>query len=97
MAPDWSGLDSGARAADPGRNRSGDGRANEQVGLLAMHTLFVREHNHWCSRLAPVESLDGDEIHEFACAIVGAEIQDISYREFVPVLLGPRAIPPYQG
>ena len=32
-----------------------------------------------------------------ARAIVGAEIQMITYRDFIPILLGPDALPPYRG
>ncbi len=77
---------------------AGDFRANEQVGLTAMHTLFVREHNYWADRVqAALPQLDGDEIYEYAKAIVTAELQAITYREFLPVLLGPRALPRYRG
>ncbi|MEP4077003.1 peroxidase family protein [Haloferula sp.] len=77
---------------------AGDVRANEQVGLTAMHTLFVREHNHWASRFKEVNpAATDDEAYEFARMIVGAEMQQITYNEFLPLLLGPRAIPPYQG
>ncbi|MDA7882482.1 hypothetical protein N9A94_09290, partial [Akkermansiaceae bacterium] len=77
---------------------AGDVRANEQAGLLAMHTLFVREHNHWADRFAEMnpQAMD-EEIYQFARMIVSAEIQAITYREFLPVLLGRDALPPYQG
>lgn len=76
----------------------GDIRANEQVGLTALHTLFVREHN----RLADIISsespaLTGQEVFELTRKIVGAEIQAITYKEFLPLLLGPDALGPYTG
>lgn len=77
---------------------AGDVRVNEQTGLIAIHTLFVREHNHWADlyKVANPEA-DDEEIYQFARLIVGAEMQAITYREFLPVLLGPNAIPPYRG
>ena len=77
---------------------AGDFRANEQTGLTAMHTLFVREHNYWAKVIAKSNSsLDGDTIYEVARAIVGAEMQIITYQEFLPFLLGPKALPRYEG
>lgn len=77
---------------------AGDVRANEQAGLTAMHTLFVREHNYWCDQVAQFDpQLSGDQIYERARAIVGAEMQVITYQEFLPLLLGPNAIAPYTG
>ncbi|MBD3242931.1 MAG: peroxiredoxin [Chitinivibrionales bacterium] len=77
---------------------AGDIRVNENVALTAMHTLFMREHNYWCDLLARVGGyLDGDLIYELARAIVAAEIQSITYNEFLPLLLGPNALPPYKG
>jgi len=77
---------------------AGDERANEQVALTAMHTLWVREHNRMAKlirRQSP--AMDGDEIYELSRAWVGALMQRITYREFLPVLLGPGALPDYSG
>lgn len=77
---------------------AGDIRANEQVGLLAMHTLFVREHNRLAVRLARRNrEASGDDIYEMARAIVGAQMQAITYKEFLPALLGPGAIGEWRG
>ncbi len=77
---------------------AGDVRANEQVGLLALHTLFVREHNRLAQELVEREpGLSGDEIYQQARMLVGAQIQHITYSEFLPLLLGPMAPGPYRG
>ncbi|MEO0662519.1 MAG: peroxidase family protein, partial [Planctomycetota bacterium] len=79
----------------------GDIRVNEQVGLTTLHTIFVREHNVWAARIAAEDAasaarsgrppLTGDEIYELARGIVSAELQLITYREWLPLLLGDRA------
>lgn len=77
---------------------AGDFRVNEQVALTAMQTLFVREHNYWAAQIAAKEpKLDDDGLYLRARAIVAAEIQAITYREFLPILLGPNALRPYAG
>ena len=77
---------------------AGDVRANEQVGLAAMHTLWVREHNRQADRIASSNpELDGEEIYQRARRQVGALMQGITYREFLPALLGPDALSPYRG
>ena len=77
---------------------AGDVRANEQAALTAMHTLFVREHNRLARLLRFFRPhLSGDEIYAQARRIVGAEIQAITFNEFLPILLGKGAIAPYAG
>lgn len=77
---------------------AGDIRANEQVGLTSLHTLFVREHNRLATRIHRRRpKLDGDQIYQRARRIVGAQLQYITYKEYLPVLLGRRALPRYRG
>ncbi|MEO1130822.1 MAG: peroxidase family protein, partial [Planctomycetota bacterium] len=58
----------------------------------------VREHNHWATQIALDDpALTGDEIYERARAIVAAEMQAITYNEFLPLLLGADALPEYTG
>ncbi|MBI1335362.1 MAG: peroxiredoxin [Phycisphaera sp.] len=74
---------------------AGDERANEQVGLTAMHTLFVREHNRLANLIATTYNLDpvayDETIFQAARKIVAAEVQHITYQEFLPTLLGSAA------
>lgn len=63
-----------------------------------MHTLFVKEHNRLADGIRNGNrSLSGDEIYEEARRMVGALIQAITYREFIPVLFGPDALSGYRG
>jgi len=77
---------------------AGDIRANEQVVLSAMHNLWVREHNFWAVRLSNSRpSMTGDDRYEAARNVVIAELQVITYQDFLPVILGSGAIPSYTG
>ncbi|MEM7137394.1 MAG: peroxidase family protein [Myxococcota bacterium] len=77
---------------------AGDVRANEQVGLAAMHTLFVREHNRLADEIrAESPELSGEEVYQEARRWVGALMQSITYNEFLPALLGPNPLSPYAG
>lgn len=93
-----NGFDNAPTAFDSSYFLAGDIRANEQVGLTAMHTLFVREHNRRAQMIADARpELSGNEIYEHARAFVAAEMQAITFNEFLPKLLGEDAIPRYQG
>lgn len=73
---------------------SGDIRANEQPVLTCLHTLFMREHNWQAARLARAHpGLSDEELYQRARRIVIGEVQVITYREFLPALLGPDALP----
>ncbi|MEM1171446.1 MAG: peroxidase family protein [Cyanobacteria bacterium P01_H01_bin.35] len=72
---------------------AGDPRANENAALLSMHTLWVREHNRIAEIIEATHtdlSLDpiarDEEIYQRARKIVGAEMQKITYDEFLPAL-----------
>ena len=92
------GLDNEGGKRRRGLFVAGDVRANEQIGLIAMHTLFLREHNRLADIIADQDpDLSGNEIYQLARKIVGAHNQAITFNEFLPVLLGPDAIDPYSG
>jgi len=77
---------------------AGDVRANENVELTAIHALFVREHNQIASAIAAANpSLNDEQIFQLARRIVVAELQVITYNEFLPALLGPNTLRPYFG
>lgn len=77
---------------------AGDPRAAENFALTSLHTLFVREHNYQVDKLHKAHpTWSGDQLYDYARAIVTAEIENITYNEFLPNLLGSDAIAPYGG
>ena len=74
----------GAPDADERQIVAGDVRANENIALTAVQTLFAREHNRVVDRL-PTE---WSERRKFDAArrLVIATIQHITYEEFLPAL-----------
>lgn len=77
---------------------AGDARANEHVVLTCMHTLFLREHNRLCDEFKAEEpNLEDEELYQRARRYVIAEMQVITYTDFLPALLGKDAIGHYCG
>ena len=104
---------------------SGDTRANEQLGLITAHTLFMREHNRLTDKIksdleagepevvekfetfesdyktenpdATDEKVLDEFLYQTARKIVGAQIQVITYHEFLPLMLGPDALIDFDG
>ncbi|MCI0632803.1 MAG: peroxidase [Actinobacteria bacterium] len=63
---------------------AGDVRANENIALTSLHTLFVREHNRLVEALP--DRLSAELKFQMARRVVMAEIQHITYSEFLPAL-----------
>lgn len=68
---------------------AGDQRVNENVGVAAVHTLWLREHNRLAEELANLNPQWEDEtLYQEARRVVIAEIQHITYNEYLPMVLG---------
>lgn len=71
---------------------SGDDRANENLHLTSMHLLFARHHNYIVDNLAKLNPHYGDEkLYQEARRLLGAQMQHITYNEFLSVVLGKEA------
>ena len=71
----------------------GDLRNNEQPALGSMHILFMREHNRVAKKLKAINSnWDDEQLFQNSRRIVNAEWQHIVYNEFLPILLGRKAM-----
>ncbi|XP_034244219.1 uncharacterized protein LOC117646942 [Thrips palmi] len=85
--------------ANRGKHRcflAGDMRANEHLGVAGMHTVLVREHNRVARELGVINPHWADEtLFQEARRVVAAELQHITYSEFLPVLLGQTALDDY--
>lgn len=77
---------------------AGDERSNENPALASMHTIWLREHNRVAGELAANNPTWSDEkLYQEARRVVVAEIQAITYNEFLPNLLGKDALSDYKG
>lgn len=75
---------------------SGDERVNEQLMLTVMHTMWMREHNRIADLLAHINPhWDDETIYQEARHIVAAEIQHITYNEFLPMVVGRQTVAKY--
>ncbi len=77
---------------------AGDSRANENVELTTLETLFVRNHNLIATELHDAHPDWSDQqLYQEARKLNIAEYQSIVYNEWAPAVLGPNALPKYTG
>ncbi|GFY80105.1 chorion peroxidase [Trichonephila inaurata madagascariensis] len=75
---------------------SGDARVNQHVLLTTMQTVFVREHNRIASVLKTLNpQWEEEQLYQEARRINIAQIQCITYKEYLPVLLGSELMQKY--
>uniref|UniRef100_A0A336M1I8 CSON015496 protein n=1 Tax=Culicoides sonorensis TaxID=179676 RepID=A0A336M1I8_CULSO len=68
---------------------SGDTRSNENLHLTSMHLIWARHHNYIADNLAKLNPhWDDERIFQEARKILGAQMQHITYNEFLSVVLG---------
>jgi hypothetical protein len=75
-------VDGQLRGHPQDRVVAGDVRANENIALTAVHTLFAREHNRIVAAL-PAQ-MPAELKFQIARRVIGAEQQFITYNEFLP-------------
>lgn len=72
---------------------AGDERVNKNPAIIALHTVFLREHNRLCDQLADENPNWSDErLYQRARKMVGAYIQKITFNDWLPsigILLEP--------
>ena len=81
---------------------AGDVRVNEHAALAVMHTIWMRKHNRIVAALAKINPCwDDERLYQEGRKIVGAMMQVITYKEFLPLLLGEKGyntfVGPYKG
>ncbi|KAK3605229.1 hypothetical protein CHS0354_038664 [Potamilus streckersoni] len=68
---------------------AGDVRVNQNAALISLHTIFMREHNIIAAGLEALNNGWSDQIiYDETRKIVGAILQHITYKEYLPEILG---------
>ena len=57
-----------------------------------MHTLWLRQHNRIVKDLSLITDWDAERIFQETRKIVGAQLQVITYNEFLPLILGKQTV-----
>uniref|UniRef100_H3CJC3 Sushi domain-containing protein n=1 Tax=Tetraodon nigroviridis TaxID=99883 RepID=H3CJC3_TETNG len=81
---------------------AGDGRVSEGLPLTSLHTLFLREHNRIAEALKCInDHWNPETIYQETRKIIGALIQVITMRDYIPKIIGTESfqdhIGPYCG
>lgn len=68
---------------------AGDSRANENTNLISIHLILARQHNNISNQLRDLNPFWDDEtLYQETRRIVSAQLQHITYNEFLPSILG---------
>lgn len=67
----------------------GDLRANENLHLTSMHLIWARQHNRIAATFEELNPHWDDEmVFQESRKLLGAQMQHITYNEFLPLLIG---------
>ena len=91
FASPQDGIDCRRNLAESSINcfTAGDVRVNEQVGLLSMHTIWMREHNRIVKVFNEINpQWNGEQIYQESRKIVGAMMQYITFKHWLPNIIG---------
>ncbi|XP_028422067.1 thyroid peroxidase [Perca flavescens] len=77
---------------------AGDTRCNEDLPLIVLHTLWLREHNRIAEALKHINGhWNSETIYQETRKIIGALHQIITMRDYVPKIIGKEAFEHYIG
>ncbi|XP_078483095.1 LOW QUALITY PROTEIN: salivary peroxidase/catechol oxidase-like [Ciona intestinalis] len=68
---------------------AGDKRVNENTGLASVHTIILRKHNQIANQLHTINpAWNGKKLFDTTRAILTATEQFVTYKYFLPVIIG---------